>query len=402
MGPALRVVALATTVLTAAAPAVVPVASTAPSAIVVRGSAQASGLDAAQLEDAAQLAASSGRSVAEVESSMVGQADFVALVAQIEARFPRSYSSSRWGDTEGAVGSISFVGAVPQQAITMVSRTSLPVELRKDAILSQRDAVAQQAELYFDMLQQPGVVDAVASVDPASGTLEVEVQVEEPSTLTQPALAEQLVGDAAATRSHATPALDVTVSTVPEGIVIGSTEAIRGGMHHSGCTAAFTVRSGSTSGVSTAAHCAAASSYDGVALRPSASRATVPNDGDARWTPTVSATASDAFRYRFNPTSYRYVSGAANPVVGQSICAFGEQTGYQCDSVMRVNTCANSICGVSLTYSEWSVKGDSGGPYFSGNVAHGIHSGEVYSNGYYRNVFTRIGAINLLGAVVVT
>lgn len=401
MGPVLKVIALSASVL-AAASAIVPLASNDSSAVVVDGTARASGLDAAEREDAAQLAASTGRGVDEVVAAMVGQADFVALVAEIESRFPGSYAASRWGDVEGAVGSISFVGAVPQQAIDLVSGTALSVELRGDALLSQREAVAQQPELYTEVLQRADVTDAVAVVDPATAQLELEVQLRAGATSTASMLESELFGVASSARSQASPALDVSVSLIPAGIDLGSAEAIRGGMQHSGCTAAFTVRSGSTYGVSTAAHCGATASYDGVSMRTSGTRSTVANDGDARWTPTVSATASDAFRYRLSPTAYRDVSSASNPVVGQAICAFGIQTGYQCDNVLRVNTCANGYCGVTFTYSEWSVSGDSGGPYFNSTVAHGIHHGEVYYNGSYRNVFTRIGAMNILGAVVIT
>lgn len=373
-----------------------------PQVLVVHGTGPVASPDAAELEDAAQLVASSGRNLDEVVASMAGQADFINLISEIEARFPERYADSQWGSTEGAAGYISFVGEVPAQVFELVDATALSVQLRGNARLSQRAAVAQQVRAYRELLGHPEVADAVAVVSPSLAYLELDVQLRPSASVTVEELAARVSSAVGAAPTAAQPSLDVQIDLLPDGVDLGSTEAIRGGMAHGGCTAAFTVRSGSAYGISTAAHCAAVSTYDGVSLRASSSRATVPADGDARWTPTVSATASDAFRYRFSPTAYRNVSSAANPVVGQSICAFGIQTGYQCDSVMRVNACANGLCGVAWTYSEWSVPGDSGGPYFSGTIAHGIHSGETLYNGSYRNVFTRIGAVNLLSAVVIT
>jgi streptogrisin C len=100
-------------------------------------------------------------------------------------------------------------------------------------------------------------------------------------------------------------------------------------------------------------------------------------------------------------TGYRNATSAVNPTVGMSVCAFGKQTGYNCDAVMALNKCANGYCGLGFMYAQGSVPGDSGGPYFNGTVARGIHNGEVYYNGQWRNIFTRIGIINLLNAVVV-
>jgi hypothetical protein len=61
----------------------------------------------------------------------------------------------------------------------------------------------------------------------------------------------------------------------------------------------------------------------------------------------------------------------------------------------------SGYCGMNALYVDIAVGGDSGGPYFNDGIARGTHSGYATINGMTRDIYTRIGALNLLNAVVV-
>jgi streptogrisin C len=133
---------------------------------------------------------------------------------------------------------------------------------------------------------------------------------------------------------------------------------------------------------------------------PSAPSALDPNSGDVKWRRVVGNTAEP--RFQSVTGGYRLVSGTSNPAVGTAICKYGVSTGQTCDSVVAVNTCANGYCGLTKVGNDISNEGDSGGPWFFGNTAMGIHHGTAYHGLKIVSAFTRIGALNLLSVVVVT
>ncbi|WP_247706402.1 S1 family peptidase [Streptomyces liliiviolaceus] len=71
----------------------------------------------------------------------------------------------------------------------------------------------------------------------------------------------------------------------------------------------------------------------------------------------------------------RDITGAASPVVGQSICHVGRVGGYRCGSIQAVNVTVNYGGGVVsglFRSSICSEPGDTGGPAFSGGTAIGV------------------------------
>ncbi|GAA4789942.1 S1 family peptidase [Streptomyces ziwulingensis] len=88
------------------------------------------------------------------------------------------------------------------------------------------------------------------------------------------------------------------------------------------------------------------------------------------------------------------ITGAANPVVGQSVCHVGRTTGYRCGTVQAVNVTVNygggTVSGLFRS-TICSEPGDVGGPAFSGGTALGIivgSTGNCTSGGftYYQPV----------------
>ncbi|MFD6284803.1 S1 family peptidase [Streptomyces sp. NPDC060205] len=174
------------------------------------------------------------------------------------------------------------------------------------------------------------------------------------------------------------------------------------------CTVGFNARSGSTMYAFVSGRCAqgATTWY-----------------ADAALTVSVGVTAGVSFpgndyasvRYTNTAVSYpgevslgagagtRDITGAANPVIGQSVCHVGRVGGYRCGSVQAVNVTVNYGGGVVsglFRSTICSEAGDTGGPAFSGGTAVGVivgGSGNCSVGGvtYYQPVVEWLSAYGL-------
>jgi hypothetical protein len=98
------------------------------------------------------------------------------------------------------------------------------------------------------------------------------------------------------------------------------------------------------------------------------------------------ATPSIAPRFRAYNNVYRDVETVGFPVVGETACHYGIGTGIgTCGTVRQANTClrldapefvATRLCNAATMTADISEPGDSGGPWFYGNTALGIHHGQ--------------------------
>ncbi|NJQ02543.1 S1 family peptidase [Streptomyces zingiberis] len=174
------------------------------------------------------------------------------------------------------------------------------------------------------------------------------------------------------------------------------------------CTVGFNARSGSTTYALVAGRCAQGSSvwYADAAL-------TV----EAGVTAAVSFPGNDYASIRYTNTAIvhpgevslgagggtRDITGAAHPVVGQSVCHVGRTSGYRCGTVQAVNVTVNygggAVSGLFRS-SACSEPGDAGGPAFSGGTALGIivgSSGNCGAGGvtYYQPVTEWLSAYGL-------
>ncbi|MBC9711579.1 S1 family peptidase [Streptomyces sp. TRM66268-LWL] len=156
-------------------------------------------------------------------------------------------------------------------------------------------------------------------------------------------------------------------------------DAIYGGGYR--CSAAFNVSSGSTRYFLTAGHCTnaatewrATSGGPVIGQRHGTSYPT--NDyGIVRYTD-GSAPAGNVNLYN---GSYRDITSAADPVVGQAVSKSGSTTKVTSGTVTATNVTVNYGSG-NIAYgmvrtTVCSAGGDSGGAHFSGSTALGIHSG---------------------------
>jgi len=163
----------------------------------------------------------------------------------------------------------------------------------------------------------------------------------------------------------------------------------RGGADIIGCTAGFVVQnSAGTRGVSTAAHCDNTQTYyefGGTSYSITWVAGKLDADHDVQW----HTTSHDEYPefYADLTTSARVLTGRryrSSTSVGNTVCHRGNGTGYSCGSVASTthqptytNACGSQTCNpVYIRVSGADLLcygGDSGGPWFNGQTAFGIH-----------------------------
>jgi hypothetical protein len=89
----------------------------------------------------------------------------------------------------------------------------------------------------------------------------------------------------------------------------------------------------------------------------------------------------------------RDVSGVGTPVAGQSLCKNGITSYKTCEDVYQLNHCKDGACHLVAMHRRHAAPGDSGGPWFWGNTAYGLHQGYKVYWFIERDLFTM--AVNI-------
>ncbi|MBX0300626.1 S1 family peptidase [Cryobacterium sp. 1639] len=329
----------------------------------------------------------------------------------LRERFPDAFAEAILGE---ASFTVRFRGDVPPEATAFLDGVGVPFELVGGVGFSEAELIGAVNDVHIAVLELVGPgVDF--STEPVSGTSEIKVIVD-PATQSA-ARGENAQLDASAielaleTADSAYPkTFDVSVS-LEEGAAV-STEGYgqAGGTKISGatgyCTSAFVVKrvGGSELGVVTAGHCPnylqqispnGNFSFDFRSEHQGAS-------GDIQWM--RSPVMMDSWFHYDYGLGYP-VRAVATASVGTAICHFGVSTGRSCGWV-KANYI--SITSDGKNYSNMSraegaeltsADGDSGGPWYQGTTAYGIHHGSaVNANPRY---FTPVRQAEALFAVSV-
>jgi Ricin-type beta-trefoil lectin domain-like len=125
----------------------------------------------------------------------------------------------------------------------------------------------------------------------------------------------------------------------------------------------------------------------------------------AYWGAAVSNQAGD-FESKGSPIDLNYaITGQGTNVVGSFACHTGIITGSSCGSITGVNVTYNFAGGPNYNLVEisgvCSIPGDSGGPYFTGHSALGLHVGSVIEsnackgNRFYTDINLATAALNV-------
>jgi streptogrisin C len=124
-------------------------------------------------------------------------------------------------------------------------------------------------------------------------------------------------------------------------------------------------------GITTAAHCSNSQKFNGRSVLTFISQH-AGSQGDAQWHRSSEYVST---RFYYKPGATRNVERVATPALGQRICRYGKTTGAHCDDVYKKNQCRDVYCGLMATHRRHAEGGDSGGPWYYGPTAYGIHHG---------------------------
>ncbi|MEM9292108.1 MAG: S1 family peptidase [Acidobacteriota bacterium] len=158
---------------------------------------------------------------------------------------------------------------------------------------------------------------------------------------------------------------------------------IRGGRKMSRCTAGFAVRSPTGRlGITTAGHCSNSSRHIDRTTPTLLISETYSGSHDVQWH--LVGCDDMVVNQIFDGTSNRTISaevGRSSQAIGTFVCKYGKTTGATCGFIVSKSLCPNYVPNGKSTFIvvngsiDLSSDGDSGGPWYVGNSAYGIHSG---------------------------
>ena len=186
---------------------------------------------------------------------------------------------------------------------------------------------------------------------------------------------------------------------------IGSDDATHmGGQPTTTCTAGWVVTNPTLGrGVATAAHCQDQQSMNGVALDYIIAHEGT--HGDMQWHRKVGQTFPDDFKAGAQNTwnsDQRDVAAVGTPVVGLFLYKNGKKGFRDSDDIKALGHCVNGSCNLVRVFLDNAIPGDSGGPWYAGNTAYGLHKGDNLHDWAIRDVFTRADALWAVSAAVAT
>lgn len=346
--------------------------------------------------DVARDAAESGLDPDVLAEQVAFQVEVDALLDPLIEKYADTFATA--GFTDDGDAYVVFTGPVPREVEVAIADQPR-ITARGDALLSEGEAAEINeavAQAVADVLPDDG--ELMTLVEPETGEVEIaitegrsESRVEVAAVEAYEEAAPDDVSDLA--QDAVTVDVDRTLENIDEAASGGQLLANRGNSSLR-CTSAFTAKHGSNIGVLTAKHCPENLTVNSGDNLYNASLFTSNSAGDAQWH--RSKTGGNA-QFRYDWGKYRNVG--AHPVlkVGTRVCRFGAATGTGsgCDTVKYVSACTKypnltyTICDLAMTESTTgSAGGDSGGPWFYGANAYGIHSGTNVRDGYSRNWFT--------------
>jgi streptogrisin C len=339
-------------------------------------------VDTALLEQAAKDHALSLDRAAEV---LAGQANFSLLLTQLGEHVPQ-YAGGAIAPTETDDAWIAFTAEPSDSVIRSIRSLDYDIVIRYDAPFSEADLLGQLAEVHRWVESQPGVKGATGSADPLTGSLDFTVWAADAAD------ADLLVQEMAR-RTVTEPTVNLDIAEAP----FPTDEATIGGQYLSnGCTSAFTVKNtAGYAGVLSAAHCP--NSATGYTFGSEVDSGPT----DAQWHRTTGVEN----KIRIGPSgTTRTVTGHYVPAAGATLCVHGSESGNKCSTVYSNNVCwPFGGCGFIGMNAGVTTGGDSGGPWYTGSYAIGVHKGTAFINFANRSVMTKVGnALSSLGLSLCT
>ncbi|MEU6783906.1 hypothetical protein ABZ912_32320 [Nonomuraea angiospora] len=337
-------------------------------------------LTAGELEDLRLIAAQDGISFEEAVAAHGWQGAFNDVADEIEASYGTEFSGAARSQ-DGKSAWFAFKGEVPEGAVALARK--LPVEVKLQGGRGFTEADLEQASLTArdQVAAKPEVAGVATWYDIETGTIGVGVRLQ-PSIARDASAIERITPP-----QPQIPGVGLAVSLMDE-VSAPEDKYIRGGGLYSGCTAGFNLKykSSNTKRQGTAGHCARGSSgaNQTYSNHSQAGGSTTIKRvwkhegryGDLAYYTTGSKTPTRTFYHNWNKTRYATERGG-RPRRGTRICHFGMTTGGSCASVANSVVNVGEIEGMVQMDRNVSAPGDSGGPWFYGGTAYGVHYGKV-------------------------
>lgn len=383
------------------------------SKIEVRSNQKASAatFDENELTDLATAAKSSGVSVSTLKSTHAGVTEFAGVVDALQASLPDEFVQAGLGTADDPTPWIVFTEKPDAAVLGQLAGLPVDVDVLYGAPASYSELEQTVSTLAGALGSQPGVLSAGAGVVGKGDAIEAYYALDGSAAGKAAATDKQGLEDAALVKVAAASAdgkLPVKVDIVQRSRGSRTEATVEGGRdlniadsNAAECTGGFTVSRGSEKGMVTAQHCANGLRYNGtlgVIQYVTAARDSKSGHTDLQYHRTLSGNSTNnQFRATGTASSDdRTVAAAVNPVSGQVACHWGRTSHYSCSYVDSTNYCETypgfgTACNLDSTTADIGQGGDSGGPWFYGSDAIGVHSGAAV--GYY-SLFTRISAIN--------
>jgi hypothetical protein len=300
-------------------------------------------------------------------------------------RYPQAVTDHRWEGDHGVVwvlpGFQKPVGSLPDEDLVAIQTSetgTVPMVDRSTVEL-----------LAIERLQEAGLEDVGARYDPHAAAVVATVFDME---LMGAIESQSLETDSFVIASTDYPPMEILLEFSDEPVPVAESTT-RGGMAYGGCTGGFVGYRDGYDGIVTAAHCSTKpSTYDGDST---GSTYTASGSRDLRFTRPSGGTPDNRFRYAWG--KYKDVTSLGIVSPGITLCHFGTATGNACSKVATYEGCATyssgqTWCGLWMTQTNVSQGGDSGGPWYYGSRAYGIHSG-----GASGSILTPIAEVYRLG-----
>lgn len=349
---------------------------------------------ATELADLATLADQRGISREAAVARYGWGRSFAMLAHQIESEFPRSYAGAVM--ESGTDAWIGFSDRAPDAARLLIDEFNARLFGKESPVRVVEGRGFTEAELNATTMalheatyaQWPWTSDVSTGYDIRTGQISTSVQIlrDGGDSLREARL---IIGPLVESITDAD--LSVTHQN------ISHDEAIhRGGSIISYCTAGFTVVSaGGTRGMSTAAHCPNSQTMNGIQLTLGGEHNG--SWGDVQWQHAfgslLESFLDDFYAGSSNgplQVDVRDVAGIGFSIVGLPVCKNGRYSYKDCDEIKELGHCVNGACNLVRVFNDNTVEGDSGGPYFYGNYAYGVHKGDSLHDWKIRDVYTRV------------
>ena len=348
-------------------------------------------LDDATMQDLATYAKQSGRDLSGVVAAHQGIHEFSAYTAQLEETRPDIFVRAGLATAGGAAGHwIQFTAKPSTDIVADLERLPVNTEVQYGAPASFKELEDLAYALTSSLAARPDVIRSAGTrYDHERRVLRLQYALAEGTqrntldSVFQDALNAGTIGGQLPI--EVVPELDVDLAGVTEATVQGGRDLYLASNGDPECTAGFTVRRYGNAGVLTARHCANALKYGPTSGIISTSPGQTPNDAiDLQFHRTLTENGHSTNR-QFRATGRsesgdRTVAAVANAPNGSAVCHWGRVSTYRCSNITAINECRTytdgmTRCGLDITEADVSDCGDSGGPWFLGNTARGIHQG---------------------------